>query len=980
MSLNSSLRQAVGMAVGTAGAAAASLGYSHAALAADAAAGPSPDAPASEALEDVVVTGSHVRRVDVEIASPVFVMDQATIEQSGANTVGDLISRIPAIAGQATNPSINNGGGFGESNIELRGLDAQRTLILIDGRRVNLIGMNGSVPGDGVDVNMIPLNLIDHVDVLKEGAGAIYGSDAIAGVVNFVTRKDFNGLELTGDWGESSKHDTQHHDLGAIWGGSGDHFNYEAGFNYNQQNELNMGQRNWSKNALYLYSGTLNKAGSSRTLTGRITLPAALQAQFGCTGDSNSVTRIAGTTGATLSDYRCFNNGGPNDDHFNFQPYNLNVTPQERTSFFTKLNFQINDYITTYANVIYNHTHSAAQLAPLPFDANDDQIVISADSIYNPFGSDFGGGTLVGGANPNFELRLGGVGDRYFDSHSDAIMSNVGVKGKVWESGWEYDLNVSYNELEQEQGTSGYLFFNKLQNAVGPSFYAGPGATNPTCGTPTNPISGCIPVDIFNLNLAGQQAALSEIAAYYNIANTYQSESATLDFNGPIWKLPAGEMLGAIGASYTELSDQFQTSSITVAQPPDYLNCQISQEACGGDSQGGYNVKEVYAQVFTPILSKLPGAYALNLDLGVRYSDYSLFGSTTKGQAKVEYRPVKDLLVRGTYSQVYRAPTVADISNAPKANSPTLNDVCNGYNGVNTAEFPYLTTACAGVPNGFGEPQNQVTGLLLSNTNLKPETGDVKTIGFVYDPSYVPGLSFSLDYWDYTVNNLLTQLDPNYALQQCAATGAQAFCSLFSRYTSGVNAGDVISVSQPTFNLGTLVTNGVDLSAAYVLRKTDFGNFNITLDVTHLMVYKNTPAPGAATEEIAGTDNKQFGFYAKNRGTLGIGWSGWGAEALVTVRYIGGVSIPLTNGNYDANGNFLGFLGWSLPAVEYYDLTGAYTIAPTNTKLRFGILNLADKTPPIAGINSFGSGSSVTDVTVYDTIGRRFYVGFTQKF
>src|SRR5277367_5903133 len=222
MSSNLYLRQAVRLAVGTAGAAAASLAYVPAALAADAAATATNTAASGE-LEEVVVTGTRVRRVDAETASPVFVLDQSTISQSGAVTVGDLVNRIPSIAGAATNPSINNGGGFGESNIELRGLGAQRTLILIDGRRINLVGASGAV-----DVNQIPLNLIERVDVLKEGAGAIYGSDAIAGVVNFVTRKNFDGFELTGDWGESTKHDTKHHDLGAIWGTSTDKFQVQV--------------------------------------------------------------------------------------------------------------------------------------------------------------------------------------------------------------------------------------------------------------------------------------------------------------------------------------------------------------------------------------------------------------------------------------------------------------------------------------------------------------------------------------------------------------------------------------------------------------------------------------------------------------------------------------------------------------------------------------------------------------------------------
>ncbi|HEY2145389.1 MAG TPA: TonB-dependent receptor plug domain-containing protein, partial [Steroidobacteraceae bacterium] len=317
MSSNLYLRQAVGLAVGTAGAAAASLAYVPAALAADAAAAATTGTAASNELEEVVVTGTRVRRVDAETASPVFVLDQSQISQSGAVTVGDLVSRIPSIAGAATNPSVNNGGGFGESNIELRGLDAKRTLILIDGRRVNLVGASGAV-----DVNQIPLNLIDHVDVLKEGAGAIYGSDAIAGVVNFVTRKNLDGVELTGDWGESTKHDAQHHNVGLMWGGNSDKFHFEAGFNYNQQDELNMGQRNWSKYALYLYSGVFSKGGSSRVPTGRASLSPGLATAFGCP----SVTRIAGAAGTALTDYRCYTGA----DAFNYQPYNLNITPQER--------------------------------------------------------------------------------------------------------------------------------------------------------------------------------------------------------------------------------------------------------------------------------------------------------------------------------------------------------------------------------------------------------------------------------------------------------------------------------------------------------------------------------------------------------------------------------------------------------------------------------------------------------------------------
>lgn len=923
---------------------------------------PQADSPASNTtFEEVIVTGTHLRRVDAETASPIFVLDQAQIAQSGAVTVGDLVSHIPAINGFAVNPAVNNGGGFGETNIELRGLDAKRTLILLDGRRVSLIGNSNAV-----DVNQLPLNMIDHVDVLKEGAGAIYGSDAIAGVVNFITKKATDGIELTGDWGETTHRDAQHHNIGAVFGTTTDRASFQVGVNYNQQDALSMGNRNWSKYALYLYSGHFSKGGSSRTPTSRIFLSSttAVGQHYGC----GSITRIASAAGSSLNDYRCFVSPG---DKFNFQPYNLNLTPQERGAVFSKVNYRMSDYFEAYGQVVYNHTHSGFQLAPLPFDALNDNIVISKNSIYNPFGINFGGPTFN-----DIAQRLTSIGDRRSDSASASILSTAGLKGKLGDTSWRYDANVAYNRLDQEANVYGYLNFGALQNAVGPSFYAGPGQTNPTCGTVAAPIGDCVPANFFNLS--STPTALSNISSYYTTQNTFKSKTFNFDTNGPIAKLPAGDLLASVGVGYTGLEGAFQTSVVTELQPPDFLHCSISQEACSGNSSGYYNVKEGYLELFAPLLHDAPGAYDLNIDLGVRYSKYSAFGNTTRSQFKLEYRPVRDLLVRGTYAQIFRAPTINDISAAPAVNSPTLNDLCNGYTGANTATYPHLQAACVNVPTtgNFHEPQNQVTGVVISNTNLKPETGDVTTFGLVFDPSAVPGLSLSVDYWDYKVNDLITTLDPNYTIQTCATTGDPAFCSLLHRFnaTAGSNQGLFLKFVQPTFNLGTLVTKGVDVGLRYAVRNTAAGDWTFSLDGTHLLHYINTPAPGAPSQEIAGTENKQFGLYARNRAVLSANWSLAHIDAGINVRYISGVDIPLTNSNGTA------FLGWHLGSVVYVDLTAGYNIVATNTTIRAGLLNVTDKDPPLGGINSFGAGSSVTDVGTYDTVGRRLFVGFTQKF
>ncbi len=270
MSSNLYLKQAVRLAIGSAGAA-ASMGLSSVAGAGPAdttATVPADTASSDVTLSEVVVTGSRIRRVDAETANPVLVIDQSTIAQSGITQLGDLLQRIPSISGNATNPNVNNGGGFAESNIELRGLDAKRTLILVDGHRVGFVGTTS----DATDVNQIPFNMIDHVEVLKEGAGAIYGSDAIGGVVNFITRKDVEGLELTGQYGETTHADGKNGQFGALFGHSGDKGSVYVGGNYYKQDLVGAGRRNFSKYALYLYGGTQGvvQGGSSRVPTGRI--------------------------------------------------------------------------------------------------------------------------------------------------------------------------------------------------------------------------------------------------------------------------------------------------------------------------------------------------------------------------------------------------------------------------------------------------------------------------------------------------------------------------------------------------------------------------------------------------------------------------------------------------------------------------------------------------------------------------------------
>ncbi|MDP8985862.1 MAG: TonB-dependent receptor [Pseudomonadota bacterium] len=954
----------MGLALGTAGAAAASLGYTSSAMGAEAT---GPNASPETTLGEVVVTGSRIRRVDAETANPIQVIDSTIIQESGITTVGDLIQRIPSVSGRGTNPGVNNGGGFGESNIELRGLDAKRTLILVDGHRVGMVGFTQ----DAIDVNQIPINMIDHIEVLKEGAGAIYGSDAIGGVVNFITRKDVDGLEISGDYGRTGHSDGAHHSLNVMLGTNTDKFNLMMGATYLQQDQVSAGNRDYSKYALYLYGGSagVNRGGSSRVPTGRIyTNPLGLKGSNGKV--CSSVTRIASTDGSTVADYTCFNSPA---DLFNYQPYNLIQTPIERASFFAKGNYKINDDVEAYATVTDTHTHSGFLEAPLPFDALADNVTLSKDSIYNPFGIDFGGNS---GANPDFTLRTFLFGQRRSDSTGDSANFNGGVRGDVLKTGWKWDLNLTYSRLHQHELVGGYYSASKLNQAVGPSFISGDGT--PTCGTPTAPISGCTPINLFD-QYSNSAAALAGVSANYNIDYLYTYKAVNLDFNGTLWTLPAGDLQAAVGAEYNDRIGADIADSIVQATPPLYLTCGLSQETCTGNAVGKYGSKQEYVEFLVPILKDLPLVHSLTADIGARHNNYSLFGSSTKADFKVEYRPVKDLLIRGTFSQVLRVPTIVDLYASPVNTSVTFNDPCNGLTAAKAASNPNYAVACQGVPldGSFKEPNGQITGLNESNPNLNPETGKVKTAGFVFEPSSVPGLSFEVDYWDYHIDGLIKTLDANYSINQCLQTGASQFCSLVSRYgaNTGSNAGLIIAFVNPSSNLGTLDTSGTDIDLKYTFRNTPIGSFQASLDWSHTNNYTST-VPGSAAQEIAGTYNKQFGNYTKNRGQVAVGWTWFGVDALLSGRYIGSLRVPNPSViGVDASGNTYPDL--QIGSTLYEDLTVGYTLGATKTHLQVGVRNISDKQPPLFYQNNVTNAN--TDVETYDLLGRQWFVGFSQK-
>jgi len=938
------------------------------------------DQQKSQSLETIVVTGSNIRRVDVETANPVVTVDRAQIEKSGKVTLGDLIQQLPAMAGAATNPNVNNGGGTGASTISLRGLGSQRSLLLINGHRVAT---------QLQDLNMIPASSVERIDVLTDGASAIYGSDAIAGVVNVITRTNYQGAEFEADYGISDHDDGERKGFRFLFGQSTDKGSIMAGVNYNHQDAISAANRDYSKNALYVYQGSFYLGGSSRTPTGTVSLPANLKAQFGC----SRVTRNAGAAGSSLSDYHCYD---PSTEAFNYQAIgNYDLTPSERTGLFVLGNYKLTDNVEAYMEVFHNKTTSKSQIAPLPLDAQTDAFVISEQNYYNPFGTAFGQDPLTGTFYKEYRERLLTLGTRRFDFQTSHDLVTAGFKGTIGDTSWSWNGDFSYGHLSQELHEFGFIDYSLLKNQLGPSFQDTDGVIK--CGTPGNVLAGCVPLNIFNINDPNTISELSSAQQNPFRHFLYQTKSEEVSANGNLFDLPAGPMQLAIGGSHRKeyLNTQADSSLEGHLNNAGSLVCHVSQSICSGSGTGSYNVREAYAELLVPLLKDMPFAHSLNLDLGDRYSKYNLFGNTNNWKVALEYRPIEDLLLRGTVSKVFRAPLLSDLYRGAAGSSPTATDPCNNLAPGET------NAACQYIVGPFQSTgTSQVNAVSLGSTRfapftakLQPENGKSFDYGFVYDPHWIEGLSVSGDVWRISLDNLITggagsaQLILNTCYDLSKNNGiVSPLCTLITRIPNGESQGQIGTIYETNFNIGHLSTKGVDLAGHYRWSGTPFGNFNFGLQTTYIAQYDVND--GLFTQGIAGHFDKSFGNFARWRALANVDWN-WGPwNATWQARYIGHVTIGYANSNlgpsadqcgcYPENGSPNAIPIYHYGSFTYHNISGGYTIEPLNTSVQVGVDNAGDKKPPIFFQQNVINAN--TDVNTYDTAGRFYWAKVTVKF
>lgn len=849
----------------------------------------------AEDVERIEVTGSRIKRADMEGANPVQVISRQDMINTGINNVGDLLQEIPSVAGAGTNQSINNGGS-GAIRVSLRGLGSERTLVLLNGRR---IVASGTGADSSVDLSTIPTAIIKRVEVLKDGASAIYGSDAIGGVVNIITRDDFEGLEFNAARDQSTTNgDGASTDIDFIAGIASDKGAVVMSGYFSRQEAQWSGDRDWSKFEYNMDPDTfeITKGGSSAPPWGRYNginsaNPANLTQQSvdddgellfnkdGTpvmqlpTGTCNSFTHGAGS-GPGQSDPTDFSNPNGYDcwdwdkDTYNYAPVNYHLLPVERYGLTVQGNYEINEHFNFFSEASYSHRSASTKLAPEPLAPliffGYDGAPYSADNYYNQqFGpKDMNGDTVQIDDWRRRVVETGGRSDNYTLNTTRFV---AGFNGDINDN-WGYEFSYIYGKNENSNRTGGNFNLDKVALAVGPSFMDENG--NVVCGTAENPIAGCVSLNTFGI--PGSDTEISQEMLQYvtfegHDVGENEQQIISLAVFGDAFELPAGTVGVAFGLEHRE------------EKGADYPDALVALGVTTGSSrlatEGSYSVDEAYFEAAIPLLSDAPFAESLDMDLAVRYSDYDTFGDTTNYKLGIKWRPMDDLMARGTLSTAFRAPSTSDLFGGTGITYPTVSDPCS----TNATAYCIADGVPAGGYEALGDQLRQKTG---GNPNTGAEEADIFTVGLVYSPDFVDGLSFTVDYWNIELTNAISEgIGPDVILNGCASRGD--YCDQISRWPDG----NVKLIDDVTTNVGGIDSTGYDFNVRYST-ETDFGDLSVNLDSTYYKKYDKTLADGTVQAHAGWYMKDGDGNFAEWKHTLNFNLRQDDWTAVWSVRYI----------------------------------------------------------------------------------------------
>ncbi|KAF1006702.1 MAG: Vitamin B12 transporter BtuB [Luteibacter sp.] len=927
---------------------------------------------------NVTVTGSRIRGTDVETAQPVFTMNREAIQATGLTSLGDIVSRMPFAATPevTSQDSLSSSNDAGGRFANLRNLGAVRTLVLVNGRRWT------TSQGGLTDLSTIPVSIVERIEVLKDGASSIYGSDAIGGVINIITTDRFEGASADVFYGVNGKGDGSQKNGNFTWGKSTERSSLILGATYEDGGELMDRERDLTRYAsgprhpgdgygMGGYGGVVDPRAAGTPGAGHY-------AQDGLWAPNRYVIDhpggVAGNP-ANLADYHPYDANSNADKYATTRDTTFRSGTKLRNLFATG-RYNLTDDIALRGMASYGARDTRWRTAGYPLQSASgraDGLYIDPANAYNPF---------PGYATSFFRRTV--EMPRVNWSQSKTLHGDLGAEGTFqWgEHTWNWDVTYAYSEARSRLVSSGNINLVNARKALGPTAVVN---GQVVCANAADRAAGCVPWNI----LAGPGGTDDAVWRYVGSTGTSHQVTRTNDFTanltGGLVDLPAGTLRLAGGLEHRNENGRY------TPYPAD--SAGDTTQLASDPTRGGYIVNEAYLEFDVPLLSNLPLAHELAVNASSRYSHYSAFGGGTRSKYSFRWKPFDDLLVRGTYAEGFRAPTVADLYAGTSESFESFLDPCDSSYGAAASDASVRARcAAAGIParyrqidqsgaaiNSSSGGQNPIAFRTGANPALKPESSITRTAGIVYSPSYVDGFDMTLDYYKIAIRDVITPILAADILNYCYVRNDPTYCGRFTRASDG----HIVTLDESLANLGTLRTEGYDLGIHYRLPSTRLGEFTLSSDSTYLKDYSQSTSAGAPPRQLAGYMNNMQGLY-RLRSNLSLDWGWQRFGATWTVRYFSGLkdacwspSVECTDPG--ATNALTGAAGFSRKgAVAFHDLQLRWQ-APWNGSFRIGVNNLFDRKGPLYyNVSSAGNGSPPYN-PAFD-IDRYFYMGYQQKF
>jgi len=978
-----------------------------------------------EPVQEVVVTGSRIAQSPNDISiSPITSVSSVDIQQTGLIRTEDVLQNLPSIAAEA--PSGNSISTVGINTVSLRGLGSQRTLVLVDGRRMNPGGAGG-VTGPGgaanaVDLNQIPSNLIERADVLTGGASAVYGADAVAGVVNFVLNTHYQGVKIDADYSFNNHKNNSQQYLDYLSAGNQpippSTVNTGQNKNVSILAGANFADGKGNATTYFTYTNSLPSVGYQYDHAGcTLNAGATPTSKIRCGGSSTSgsgrfllLGKIGDTT-TTLADntvdpatgaYRAYSGA---TDSYNYGALSYFQRQAERYTAGAFLHYDVSDYASIYTETMYARNTSTAQYGPsgafafTPYTLRSNNPLLTAEQVATIFTPEniaanhaaFGdtGADAVTMYVGRRNVEGGGRLDQYT---SNSIRQVLGVKGSFADA-WSYDTYAQVGITQFQDIEGNFLGTPQISAALdvvpnpATGGVAGVAAGAPVCvsALPGGANPTCVPWNIYKPG-----GVTPDQLAYLSVPASYASNSTEYIWDGSVTgdlgkygvKLPTAKngLSVNVGAEYREEKFQFD---------PDFIFANGLQ-AGGAPAQaikGGLHVWEAFTEARLPILNDMPFAESLSLDAGYRYSNYTLGGTTNTYKFGVEWSPIHGARLRAGYNRAVRAPNLNELYQPPVVGAGGTADPCWGTptltleqcerTGVTAAQYGHI------LPNPAAQINTQVGG----NLALTPEIADTYTFGVVLQPEMVPNLVTSIDVFYIKVKNTITSLSSNTIINNCATTGDPTLCGLIHRGATGslwFNTANFVTATQ--VNIGQVSTRGLDLTSHYHTDLGAFGRLSLNLTGTYVKDFSTQPLPTGGSYDCAGYWGTTCSAPLPHwRHTLNTTWGlPWlGIDLTARWRFIGPSKADRTSQDPHLASDF--YVSTShIPGYNYIDLSASMPVTSW-VDFRVGVNNIADKNPPLILNGNLSdcpntSCNNNTWVGTYDALGRYLYAHVSAKF